>query len=154
MLHQAIFADPTFRFSDPAALFVTPDHYVYRMLASQGVALEALGVPSANGTLLADVSPRDVWRTLAAHMHLFRGTPTGLWLREALASNFNVTDKLGPHNADAMCAALRSRAFALVAWRALRRARALTRAVAPRGRQLRRGGRRAAQREAAPRGAA
>src|SRR5581483_7499066 len=32
-------------FADPATLLIVPDHYVFRMLYSQGVALEALGVP-------------------------------------------------------------------------------------------------------------
>jgi len=72
---QAIFADPNYRFADPAALFITPDHYVYRMLASQGVPLEALGVPGPDGMPLAPVQPREVWRTLAQNFHLFRGTP-------------------------------------------------------------------------------
>jgi hypothetical protein len=139
---QAIFADPLFQFADPAALFITPDHYVYRMLHSQGIALEALGIPGADGVPFAPVpAPRDVWRTLAANMHLFRGTPvrwmavcvacggvsecahaesaciwrvcvcgalqTSLWFREALALNFNITQKLTPQNADAMCVAFR-----------------------------------------------
>ena len=74
-ISQAIFADPAFRFSDPAALFITPDHYVYRMLASQGIALEALGVPGPDGVPLAAVEPRAVWRLFAENYHLFRGTP-------------------------------------------------------------------------------
>jgi len=37
-------------FPDPASLFVTPDHYVFRMLHSQGVRLEDLGVPTRDGT--------------------------------------------------------------------------------------------------------
>ena len=78
---QAIFADPNFRFADPAALFITPDHYVYRMLASQGVALESLGVPGPDGVPLAPVQPREVWRTLAQNFHLFRGTPVRARLR-------------------------------------------------------------------------
>jgi hypothetical protein len=66
-----------FRFADPAALFITPDHYVYRMLHSQGVPLEALGImPQRDGTPIAPApAPRDAWRLLAQHMHLFRGTP-------------------------------------------------------------------------------
>jgi glucuronate isomerase len=73
---QAIFADPLFRFADPAALFITPDHYVYRMLSSQGIALEALGIPGREGVPIEPApAPRNAWRLLAANWHLFRGTP-------------------------------------------------------------------------------
>ena len=53
------------------------------MLASQGVALEALGVPGPDGVPLAPVQPRDAWRTLAENYHLFRGTPVRLKLLSA-----------------------------------------------------------------------
>jgi glucuronate isomerase len=46
-------------FPDPVQLFIVPDHYVFRMLYSQGVPLEQLGVGSAS---LED--PRRVWRIL------------------------------------------------------------------------------------------
>ncbi len=36
-------------FPDPSSLFVKPDHYVFRMLYSQGVPLESLGVPRIDG---------------------------------------------------------------------------------------------------------
>ncbi len=35
---------------------------------------------------------------------------TSLWFREALATAFNVTEKLTPRNADRMCGAARTRA--------------------------------------------
>ena len=46
-------------FPDPAKLFVVPDHYVFRMLYSQGVALEDLGVPTADGTPV-ETDPRAI----------------------------------------------------------------------------------------------
>src|SRR6188768_1911840 len=55
-------------FANPTDLLLTPDHYLYRMLYSQGVALEALGVPSRSGVPQFD--PREAWRALAAHWHL------------------------------------------------------------------------------------
>jgi glucuronate isomerase len=61
-----------------AELLLTPDHYIFRMLYSQGVPLEALGVPSRQGAPSTD--PRAAWRAFAAHYHLFRGTPSRLWL--------------------------------------------------------------------------
>ena len=62
-------------FPEPAQLFVVPDHYISRMLYSQGVPLEQLGI---GATPLED--PRRVWRIFAQHYSLFRGTPTRLWL--------------------------------------------------------------------------
>ncbi|MGB6059015.1 MAG: glucuronate isomerase [Microthrixaceae bacterium] len=70
-------------FSDPAGLLVTGDHYLLRMLYSQGVPLESLGVRPVGDE--DDVAvPREVWRTFAANYHLFRGTPSRLWLDHAL----------------------------------------------------------------------
>ena len=74
-------------FDNPAALLVTPDHYLIRMLYSQGVPLEALGIAAARRVGDAVVAgPRDVWRTFADHFHLFRGTPSGLWIEPRLAA--------------------------------------------------------------------
>jgi glucuronate isomerase len=85
-------------FPDPAALFVTPDHYVFRMLYSQGIPLEALGVPDREGRRTAD--PRQVWRLFAGHYHLFRGTPTRMWLDHVFATLFGFEDRLSPATAD------------------------------------------------------
>ena len=62
-------------FPDPATLFVQPDHYVFRMLYSQGVSLDDLGIGQPQ---IKD--PRKVWRTFAQNYYLFRGTPTRVWL--------------------------------------------------------------------------
>jgi len=56
------------------------------MLYSQGVTLEALGVPSRAGKPGAD--PRDSWLTFAAHFHLFRGTPSAMWLNHVFVEVF------------------------------------------------------------------
>jgi glucuronate isomerase len=82
-------------FPEPAQLFVVPDHYVLRMLYSQGVPLEQLGIGS---TSLAD--PKGVWRILAKHYSLFRGTPTRLWLDFAFQELFGLEARLSPANAD------------------------------------------------------
>jgi glucuronate isomerase len=82
-------------FSDPASLFVVPDHYIYRMLYSQGVPLEQLGVGSRS---LED--SRRVWRIFAQHYYLFRGTPTRLWLDFAFQELFGLDARLTPENAD------------------------------------------------------
>jgi glucuronate isomerase len=66
-------------FADPARLLVVPDHYVTRMLVSQGVAPERVGVRPVGGGS-AEEDGRAIWRVFAAHWHLFRGTPSRMWL--------------------------------------------------------------------------
>jgi len=83
-------------FSDPANLFVTPDHYVTRMLVSQGVPFEALGIGEGG-----ESDPRAIWRTFAENFHLFAGTPSKLWIEHALETVFGVTDRLSTATADA-----------------------------------------------------
>lgn len=86
-------------FPDPAQLFVVPDHYVYRMLASQGVPLADLGVPRADGGPV-ETDGRAIWRRLARHWHLFRATPTRLWLEHAFETVFGIEERLSPDTAD------------------------------------------------------
>jgi len=96
--------DPTWyaddqNFADPASLFVIPDHYIFRMLYAQGVPLEKLGVPRVDGGA-TESDPRAIWRLFAAHWHLFRGTPTRLWLDHAFSTLFDINEALSPANAD------------------------------------------------------
>lgn len=85
-------------FPNPSALFIQPDHYIFRMLYSQGVSLESLGVPQVDGMQQAD--PREVWRIFARHYYLFRGTPTRLWIDFAFQEQFGLSDRLSEGNAD------------------------------------------------------
>src|SRR6185437_12600840 len=88
-------------FSDPVSLLLTPDHYITRMLYSQGLSLEELGVvPLAPGTPAEALDPRAIWRRFAAHYHLFRGTPTRLWLDWVLTVVFETEAPLTSANAD------------------------------------------------------
>lgn len=88
-------------FPDPAQLFVVPDHYIFRMLVSQGVALADLGIARRDGGPV-ETDPRAIWRRFATHYYLFRGTPTRLWIDHALAHVFGVDDPFGPDSADAI----------------------------------------------------
>ena len=90
-------------FPNPTALLIQPDHYIFRMLYSQGISLESLGVPQggAHGDAAATADPREVWRLFARNYYLFRGTPTRLWLDYAFETLFGMTERLGPGNADA-----------------------------------------------------
>ena len=85
-------------FPNPAALFIQPDHYIFRMLYSQGISLESLGVPQVDGKQAAD--PREVWRIFARNYYLFRGTPTRLWIDYAFAEQFGLKERLSEANAD------------------------------------------------------
>ena len=67
------------RFPNPAELFVIPDHYVFRMLASQGAAMTDLGLPRADQGK-TETDPRKIWQLFADNYHLFRGTPSAMWL--------------------------------------------------------------------------
>ncbi|MFC9692446.1 glucuronate isomerase [Kribbella sp. NPDC056951] len=85
-------------FGNPAELLVIPDHYVTRMLVSQGVSPDRLGLPRRNGARTAD--PRDVWREFCAHWHLFRGTPSRYWLEHEFAEVLGLTVHPSPETAD------------------------------------------------------
>ncbi|MCB1016955.1 MAG: glucuronate isomerase [Acidimicrobiales bacterium] len=99
---------------DPATELVTRDHYLLRMVHSQGVPLEALGVPPLDGSVPA-AEGREVWRTLAEHVGLFLGTPSKLWLDHTLGEVLGVEARLGPDTADEVydevCARLAEDAF-------------------------------------------
>jgi glucuronate isomerase len=82
-------------FPDPATLFVQPDHYVFRMLYSQGVSMDDLGIGQAQ---IKD--PRKVWRTFASNYYLFRGTPTRIWLDYSFQELFGFEERLSEKNAD------------------------------------------------------
>jgi glucuronate isomerase len=87
-------------FDDASSLLVIPDHYLFRMLHSVGVKLDELGVPRLDGKPVA--SGRAIWRTFAAHYHLFRGTPSSLWVDHAMSAVLGCTEPLTPENADAL----------------------------------------------------
>jgi glucuronate isomerase len=86
----SLFADENATFGTPAELLIIPDHYVFRMYYSQGIPLEALGVPKGTG----EQDHREIWQTFADHFYLFRGTPTGIWLAYMFKKVFGIEEKL------------------------------------------------------------
>jgi glucuronate isomerase len=96
-----LFADPDYTFGSPTELLLIPDHYVFRMLYSQGVPLEELGVPPLDGSP-TEQDHRRAWQRFADHYYLFRGTPTGIWLQDEFANVFGITEKLNSQNAQAI----------------------------------------------------
>jgi len=88
-----MFSDPNYSFGTPVDLLVIPDHYVFRMLYSQGISLESLGVPRSDGGAV-ETDHRKIWQTFADHFYLFRGTPTGVWFTHELVEVFGIDEKL------------------------------------------------------------
>ena len=86
-------------FPNPAELLIVPDHYVFRMLYSQGVPLEALGIPRADGGA-TESDPRAIWRLFSEHYHLFRGTPSRLWHDWVYGEVFGIDVRLSAETAD------------------------------------------------------
>ncbi len=86
-------------FANATELLLVPDHYVFRMLYSQGVSLDALGIPRADGSR-ADVDPREAWRVFARHFHLFRGTPSSMWLNHVFHDVFGLRTRLDESTSD------------------------------------------------------
>jgi glucuronate isomerase len=101
-------------FANPAELLIVPDHYVFRMLYSQGVGLEQLGVPTSDGSPTAS-DPRAIWKLFAQNYYLFRGTPSRAWLDWVFAEVFGIDVRLEPATADlyydTIDAALKTPAF-------------------------------------------
>ena len=88
-------------FANPAELLIQPDHYVYRMLYSQGVPLEALGIAPAKRTSHpVESDPRRIWQCFASHFPLFRGTPTHLWMNHVFAEVFAIEEPLNAASAE------------------------------------------------------
>ena len=92
-VNPQLFSDPEATFGTPAELLIIPDHYVFRMLYSQGVPLEDLGVPRAGGGSV-ETDHRKIWQIFADHFHLFWGTPSGAWLMHELIEVFEIDLKL------------------------------------------------------------
>jgi glucuronate isomerase len=85
-------------FEDATDLLLAPDHYLFRMLYSQGIGLDALKVRSKAGA--PDTDPREAWRLLARNFHLFRGTPSWLWLNHVFSQVFGLKVFLGEATSD------------------------------------------------------
>lgn len=95
-----VFADNA-PFADPAQLLIVPDHYVCRMLYSQGTEPTAMGIPRTDGGA-TETDSRAIWRRFCEGWKLFRGTPSRFWLEHELHEVFGVTEQPSAENADAL----------------------------------------------------
>lgn len=100
-----LLADPDCDFGTPVDLLIIPDHYIFRMLYSRGIRLEDLGIPRRDGGAV-EQDQRTIWQTVCDHWYLFRGTPTGVWLRDELRDVFGIDAKLNGTNAQMIYDAL------------------------------------------------
>ena len=83
-------------FADPAELLIVPDHYLFRMLYSQGISMDSLGV----GVPQENRKPREIFRLFADNWHLFLGTPSRIWLDKTLDQVFGIHEVLSEATAD------------------------------------------------------
>ena len=96
-----LFSDPNYSFGSPVDMLIIPDHYVFRMLHSQGVALDALGIARRDGGPV-ESDHRKIWQIFADNFFLFRGTPSGVWLSSEFYNVFGIREKLTSANAQAI----------------------------------------------------
>lgn len=96
-----VFADPDYSFGTPTDMLIIPDHYITRMLYSQGIPMESLGVPRIDGGEV-ETDHRKIWQTFADNFYLFRGTPSGVWLVHELQDVFGIEQKLTGTTAQAI----------------------------------------------------
>src|SRR5512139_3612491 len=71
-----LFSDPDYSFGTPVDLLIIPEHYAFRMLYSQGIPPDQLGVTRVDYGSVETDHPK-IWPTFADRFYLFRGTPTG-----------------------------------------------------------------------------
>ncbi len=86
-------------FENATRLLLLPDHYVFRMLYSQGIKLEDLGIRRRDGVAV-ETDYRKIFRLFAANFHLFRGTPSRIWLDSVFHEVFGLRETLTPESAD------------------------------------------------------
>jgi len=90
-------------FGNATELLIKPDHYVFRMLYSQGITLETLGIPQRGEQAVRgeaeSVDPEAIWQLFAEHYYLFAGTPSGYWLDATFSQVFGFKEKLNSANA-------------------------------------------------------
>ena len=92
------FADNA-NFDNATALLLLPDHYVFRMLYSQGIKLEQLGIRRKDGAVV-ESDYRKIFQLFAKHYYLFRGTPSRIWLDSVFSEVFGLQDSLCEQTAD------------------------------------------------------
>lgn len=86
-------------FPEATSLLLVPDHYLFRMLYSQGIPMESLGVPRVDGGWV-ETDMRKIWHVFAQNYHLYRGTPSGIWMDHVFYEVFGLTEAFSADTAD------------------------------------------------------
>jgi glucuronate isomerase len=98
-----MFAAPDYSFGSPVDIFIIPDHYIFRMLYSQGIGYETIGLrPLSAGKDWQEPDHRKIWQLFAENFYLFRGTPSSGWITYALGNVFGVDQPLNGASAQAI----------------------------------------------------
>ncbi|HEY1349599.1 MAG TPA: glucuronate isomerase [Ktedonobacteraceae bacterium] len=104
-VEPGLLAAEPYTWGTPVDLLILPDHYILRLLYAQGIALEDLGVRRLDGSPV-EQDHRRIWQLVCDHWYLFRGTPTGLWLRDELREIFGIHEPLCTQSAQGIYDAL------------------------------------------------
>lgn len=96
-----LFSDPNYTFGSPVDLLIIPDHYIFRMMYSQGISMESMGIPRKDGGAV-ETDHRKIWQLICDNWHLMRATPTGIWMRDELKDVFGISEKMNSANAQAI----------------------------------------------------
>ena len=86
-------------FPNPSELIIIPDHYVFRMLYSQGISMESLGIQRTDGEPV-ETDPRKIWQIFCDNFFLFSGTPSGVWLQHEFSQVFDIDEKINGESAE------------------------------------------------------
>lgn len=100
-VNPQLLSDPDYDWGTPVDLLIIPDHYIFRMLYSQGIKLEDVGIPRKDGVAVESDHSK-IWQTVCDNWYLFRATPTGIWLKDELKDVFGIEQKLNSDNAQAI----------------------------------------------------
>ena len=103
-----LFSDPNYQFGSPVELLIIPDHYIFRMMYSQGISMPAMGIPRRDGGEV-ERDHRKIWQTICDNWYLMRGTPTYIWLRDELRGVFGIDEKMNSENAQAIYDAIEAK---------------------------------------------
>jgi glucuronate isomerase len=101
-VNPSIFTNPNYSFGSPVDLLIIPDHYIFRMLYSQGITLDMLGIPCLDSEMQTETDHRKIWQIFVDHFHLFHGTPSRIWLEYELKNIFGIEQELTSLNAQSV----------------------------------------------------